>query len=195
MNASKSKSSNSRSRKAKFPNRDQWRPGRGEGREPEQRRTKPVPIPEPGKWSEGIDAWIKEHGGETPGKENRRPRPYLDISAILAPQISAYGVGEAGIITVNVWNGGNVPSWSCYVEVYEGPGGYTTSLNGYVLKGQQIVNLHPGQHRDVSLPWVRGNTTGRIVAMVYDPILDPRGFTVVPQVDRHVVSIHYQNLA
>jgi hypothetical protein len=30
--------------------------------------------------------------------------------------------------------------------------------------------------------------------MVYDPILDPRGFVVVPQVDRHVVSIHYSNL-
>lgn len=193
MSASKSKSSNSRNRKARFPNPDHWRTGREA--EPERRGSKPVPIPEPGKWNEAIDAWIKEHGAGTPGKEDRRPRPYLDISAILAPQISAYGVGENGTITVNVWNDGNVPAWSCHVEVYEGPGGYTTSLNGYVLKGQAIVNLHPGQHRDVTLPWVRSNTTGRIVAMVYDPILDPRGFTVVPQVDRHVVSIHYMNLA
>jgi hypothetical protein len=31
--------------------------------------------------------------------------------------------------------------------------------------------------------------------MVYDPILDPRGFVVIPQIDRHVVSIPYSSLA
>jgi hypothetical protein len=143
------KLSNSRDRKAGLPNPEYSKPGRHT--EDGRRRTKPVPIPEPGRWSEGIDAWIKEHTGENPDQRERRPRPYLDISAILTPQISAHGVGEAGTITVQVWTDGNVPAWSCYVEVYEGPGGYTTGLNGYVLKDQHVLTLHPGQHRDVFL--------------------------------------------
>ena len=78
-----------------------------------------------------------------------------------------------GTIAFTVWNDGNFPAWSCYVEVYEGPGGYSSPLSAYELRGRAIVTLHPGERREVSLPWVRRQTTGRVVGIVHDPLLDP----------------------
>ncbi len=177
-----------------FPDRRHWERPRPDQPYPD---TKPVRPPEPGEWSEGIKRWLDERQRErpeNPDDKERRPRPYLDIAATFAPQISAFQVGESGTVTVNVWNAGNVPAWSCYVEVYEGPGGFTTPLADYVPRGQEIITLHPGQTRAVTLPWQRDGRTGRIVAVVFDPILDPKGFTVVPQTDRHLASASYVNL-
>lgn len=157
----------------------------------------PVPPPRPGEWSEKLAEWLKEREGGRPTNPDdrvRRPRPYLDIAATFAPQISASKVGQTGSVTVRVWNSGNVPAWSCYVEVYEGPGGFSTPLADHVPRGRRIITLHPGEQRDVSLPWRRDGRTGRIVAIVFDPILDPKGFTVVPQTDRHLTSTSYVDL-
>jgi hypothetical protein len=52
----------------------------------------------------------------------------------------------------------------------------------------------PGERREVSLPWVRREHTARIVGIVFDPLLDPKDFTLVEQVNRHITSVHYSNL-
>ena len=165
----------------------------------------PVKPPKPGKWSRGISEWWKkrekerEHEREKDecGRDRRRvimPKPYLDATSNFGPQISALGVGEAGTISFTVWNDGNYPAWTCYVEVYEGPGGYTSPLSDYKMRGREIITLHPGERREVQLSWVRQQQTGRVVGIVYDPLLDPRDFAVVEQFNRHITSVHYVNL-
>jgi hypothetical protein len=122
------------------------------------------------------------------------PRPYIDATSNFGPQITALRVGEAGTVSFTIWNDGNYPAWTCYVEVYEGPGGYTSPLSAYSLRGRRIVTLHPGERKEVSLPWVREQRTGRIVGIVFDPLLDPVDFTVVEQMNRHITSVHYSDL-
>jgi hypothetical protein len=164
-----------------------------------------VPVPKPGKWSRAIDEWVARREKERErdrkrdecGRDRRKvpmPRPYLDATSNFGPQITALRVGEAGSVSFTVWNDGNYPAWTCYVDLYEGPGGYTSPLAAYALRGRRIIALHPGERREVALPWVRQQTTGRIVGVVYDPLLDPRDFTVVEQVNRHITSVHYLNL-
>lgn len=164
----------------------------------------PVAPPKPGKWSRAIGEWIEEREKREEGREKdecgrdvrrpRRPRPYLDATSNFGPQITALTLGQAGSVSFTVWNEGNFPAWTCYVEVYEGPGGYTHPLSDYKLRGRRIITLHPGQQREVTLPWVRQLTTGRIVGVVYDPVLDPRDFAMVEQYNRHITSVHYTNL-
>lgn len=183
-----------RAPQARFPDRRQW-----ERKEPADPVASgdPVPPPRPGEWSEKIAEWLRQRDADKPPNQDereRRPRPWLDIAATFAPQVSASQVGETGAVTVRVWNAGNVPAWSCHVELYEGPPGFTTPLADCIPRGRTIITLHPGEQRDVTLPWKRDGRTGRIVAVIFDPILDPKGFTVVPQTDRHLASASYVDL-
>ncbi len=184
---------------------------------PERRRFEPPTVPtgvahgerrgwpEKGEWYAQMRRFLirraeqheREHEKDECGRDRRKgvmPRPYLDATSNFAPQISALRVGEAGSVSFTVWNDGNCPAWTCYVEIYEGPAGYTHPLSAYELRGRAIITLHPGERREVTLPWVRQRKSGRVVGMVYDPLLDPRGFEVVGQFDRHITSVHYQNL-
>jgi hypothetical protein len=197
------------------------RPAKEQGRYPDpalfERRPEPDPVgegeparsPKPGKWSDAIEEWLqrreKEREEEDEGVEEdecgrpqrrpRRPRPYLDATSNFGPQITALGAGEAGLVTFTVWNDGNVPAWTRYVELYEGPGGYTSPLAAYALRGRRIITLHPGERREVAVPWVRQQSTGRIVGLVFDPLLDARDFAVVEQFNRHITSVHFTGLA
>lgn len=168
---------------------------------------KPVPLPRNRKWKGELDQWLAkrreereagfQHLRDDCGRDVRKmrmPRPWLDATSNFGPQISSLRIGEAGSISFTVWNDGNYPAWSCYVEVYEGPGGYTHPLSSYALRGRRIITLHPGERRDVHLPWVRMEQTGRVVGLVFDPLLDPRDFDVVEQFNRHITSVHYTNL-
>jgi len=166
----------------------------------------PVEPPKPGRWSRAIEEWLEKRDDEREegveedecGRTRRRPRkprPYLDATSNFGPQITALATGEAGLVTFTVWNEGTVPAWTCYVELYEGPGGYTNPLSAYRLRGRRIITLHPGERREVAVPWAREQPTGRIVGIVFDPLLDPRDFAVVEQFNRHITSVHYTGLA
>jgi hypothetical protein len=166
---------------------------------------KPAPIPKHGDWygqmrrflTRRVEEHEQEHGKDECGRDRVKvimPRPYLDATSNFAPPISALRVDEVGTISFTIWNDGNYPAWTCYVEIYEGPEGYTNPLSDYALRGRTILTLHPGERREVTLPWVRRRKTGRVVGMVYDPLLDPRDFSVVGQFNRHITSVHYQNL-
>jgi hypothetical protein len=159
--------------------------------------------PESGKWSKELMAWLKQREAERQrerdgfGRNNRKlrmPRPYLNSTSNFGPDIVSLKVGEPGTAAFTVWNEGNFPAWTCYVELYEGPGGYTHPLSDYTLRGREIITLHPGERRDVTLPWLREQRTGRIVGLVYDPLLDPIDFTMVEQYNRHITSVHYVDL-
>jgi hypothetical protein len=165
----------------------------------------PIRPPKPGKWSAAIDEWLEKREDERdegveeddcgrPQRRPRRPRPYVDATSNFGPQITALATGQPGLVTFTVWNDGNLPAWTCYVELYEGPGGYTSPLAAYALRGRRIITLHPGERRDVAVPWVRQQPTGRIVGLVFDPLLDGRDFALVEQVNRHITSVHYTGL-
>jgi len=64
-----------------------------------------------------------------------------------------------------VWNSGNFPSETCYVEVRETPGN--------ILKEKTIITLQPGETRDVTLEVLVGEPGTTLVGVCYDPILDP----------------------
>lgn len=166
----------------------------------------PVRPPKPGGWSDAIEKWLTEREEEReegveedecgrPQRRPRKPRPYLDATSNFGPQITALAVGQPGLVTFTIWNDGNVPAWTCYVELYEGPSGYTSPLSAYELRGRRIITLHPGERRSVAVPWVRQQATGRIVGLVFDPLLDARDFAVVEQSNRHITSVHYTGLA
>ncbi len=181
-------------RRPLYPDPRQWR--RRERKEPYD-PGKPYPMPKPGKWSKELDAWLerrrREHEKEKEHDRERRPmpRPYLDCTSNFGPQLDNFGLNVPGTMSFTVWNDGNFPAWSCYVELYEGPWGYTSPLSAYELRGRRIITLMPGEVREVAVPWTRRQTSARVVGIVYDPLLDPRDFTLVVQVNRHITSIHY----
>lgn len=152
--------------------------------------------PQPGQWTEDIADWWRQRQAEKPPHDPvvPMPRSWLDCTSNFGPQILAQTRNQPASVHFPVWNDGNFPSWTCYVQVWEGPGGYTHPLRDYQLRGQAIIALQPGERREVTVPWMRTLITGRIVGIVYDPLLDPIDFQVVEQYNRHITSIHYINL-
>lgn len=152
--------------------------------------------PQPGEWSEGINEWWRqrqqEHPHPTPSVQI--PYSYLDCTSNFGPQILAQQRNVPGTVYFTVWNDGNFAAWTCYVQVWEGPGGYSHPLSDYMLRGQAIMTLQASERREVTLPWLRTLKTGRIVGICYDPLRDPIDFTLVEQYNRHITSIHYTNL-
>jgi hypothetical protein len=152
--------------------------------------------PQGGVWREGISEWWRQrqidHPHHTPSVE--MPRSRLDCTSHFGPQIVALATGEPGTVHFTVWNEGNFPAWTCYVQLWEGPGGYSHPLRDYALRGQALITLQAGEQREVDLPWLRMRQSGRIVGIVFDPLLDPIDFTLVEQYNRHITSVHYTNL-
>lgn len=156
-----------------------------------------VHPPRPGDWKDQIEGWWRhrkkdrEEDGTLHVPEHPIPKPFLDCTSHFGPQIQALGLNEPGMVSFTVWNDGNAPAWTCYVELYEGPAGYSHPLRDYDLRGRTIVSLRPGERRDVAVPWVRKRTSARIVGVVFDPLLDPKDFELVEQYNRHITSVHY----
>jgi len=151
-----------------------------------------VSTPEPGEWKELIDEYIRTHPVDfqyDPDKGFMSPE--LDCTSNFGPEIRDLDLGEPGTVTVRVTNKGNGISFSTYVEVYEGPVGYTHPLRDYRLCDYRVITMNPGQTVDVRLNWVRLLSRGRIVGVCFDPFLDPRGFYRVEQYNDHITSVHY----
>lgn len=156
-----------------------------------------VTPPEPGAWKEDIREWWRERkrqreeDGTLHVPELPIPKPYLDCTSNFGPQLNATAAGEPTQFTFTVWNDGNFPAWTCYAELYEGPRGYSHPLSDYALRGRTVLSLRPGERREVRVPWVRREASARVVGVVFDPLLDPRDFTLVEQHNRHITSVHY----
>lgn len=156
--------------------------------------TRFVPTPEFGEWKELIDVYTKECPPDfqyDPDKGFMAPR--LECTSNFGPEIRNLNVGESTTVTVTITNKGNGISFCSYVEVYEGPRGYTHPLREYRLCDYKIVTINPGQTLDVKLNWSRLLTSGRCVGICFDPFLDPRSFQLVEQYHDHITSIHYIN--
>lgn len=154
--------------------------------------TRIVHTPEPGEWKGLIDKFIQEHPVDyqyDPDKGFMAPR--LECTSNFGPEIRYLGIEDSGTVTVTVTNKGNGISFSAYVEVYEGPWGYTHPLRDYRLCDYEALTINPGQTVDVELRWNRLREAGRIVGVCFDPFLDPRGFHLVEQYNDHITSIHY----
>lgn len=153
--------------------------------------------PEDGPWQEIITDWWnerkrqREEDGTLHVPQVPIPKPYLNCTSNFGPQLNALAVNEMSEMRFTVWNDGNFPAWTCYVELYEGPGGYSHPLSDYELRGRKIITLRPGERREVAVPWVRRRETARVVGILFDPLLDPKDFTLVEQRNRHITSIHY----
>jgi hypothetical protein len=151
-----------------------------------------VASPEPGKWKELIDGYIKEHPIDfqyNPDKGFMAPK--LKCTSNFGPDIRDLGLGETATVTVPVTNNGNGISFAAFVEIYEGPAGYTHPLRDYRLCDYKITTINPGQTLNVKLNWNRLLSYGRIVGICFDPFLDPRGFQLVEQFNNHITSLHY----
>jgi hypothetical protein len=122
------------------------------------------------------------------------PRPYLQCTSAFGPQVRNLALNQTAEVSFTVFNHGNAPSWSCYVELYEGPGfTYSAPLSDCRLTGRKIIAILPGQRMDVKLPWqpTRANN-GRILGVTYDPMFDPRNFTVVEQFNRQITAVDWR---
>lgn len=151
-----------------------------------------VSTPEPGKWKGLIDDYIKTHPVDfhyNPDKGFMAPR--LECTSNFGPEIRDLDLGDSATVTVRVTNKGNGISFATYVEVYEGPGGYTHPLRDYRLCDYKIITINPGQTVDVKLNWNRLLIQGRTVGVCFDAFLDPRDFHLVEQCNDHITSIHY----
>ena len=156
---------------------------------PERVPERPIQPPPPGQWSHDLRLRLGTRRNTQPRLE--LPRPYLNCSSNFWPQIVGLGLEEPSLVFFPVWNEGNFAALTCYVELYEGPSGYSSALSAYALRGRKIITLQAGERRDVRLTWERRLPTGRIVGICYDPLLDPKDFLFVEQHNRHITSIHY----
>ncbi len=158
---------------------------------------KRIPLPKDGKWKDDINIWWKERkkkrkeDGTLHIPKRPIPRPYLDCTSNFGPQLNSLAINEVSTMSFTIWNEGNAPSWNCYVELYEGPSGYSNPLSNYEFRGRKIVSLRPGERKEIQVPWVRKKNSARVVGIVFDPIQDPKDFILVEQVNRHITSIHY----
>lgn len=151
-----------------------------------------VSTPEPGEWKELIDDFIKTHPVDFQYDPDKGfMAPCLKCTSNFAPEIRDLDIGESTTVTVRVTNKGNGISFATYVEIYEGPVGYTHPLRDYRLCDYKIITINPGQTMDVKLSWNRLLPQGRIVGVCFDPFLAPRGFRLVEQYNDHITSIHY----
>lgn len=154
-------------------------------------------LPDDDAWAERIREWWEQRQAERgtpPEEDDPLPRPYLRITGDLASQVSLYGRDQPGYITFLVWNEGIAPTTTCYVEIYDGPGGFHHPISSYHLRGSTVISLQPGERRMVTLPWVaRQQGEGRLVGLCYDPLSDPftLGGFVHPVDDHHISSVHY----
>ena len=151
-----------------------------------------VSTPEPGPWKDQIDEYIRDHPVDFQFDPDKGfMSPSLECTSNFGPEIRHLQLGESGIVTVTVTNNGNGISFSTYVEIYEGPVGYTHPRSDYRLCDYRIITINPGQTADVKLHWNRLLARGRIVGVCFDPFMDPRGFHLVEQYNDHITSIHY----
>jgi len=151
-----------------------------------------VPTPEPGEWKKKIDDYIKTHPINFQfNSEKGFASPRLECTSHFGPEIINIGVGDSTWVTVRVTNVGNGVSFFSYIQVYEGPRGYTSPVRDYRLSDYRIITINPGQTVDVKLYWSRLLANGRIVGVCFDPFLDPRGFSLMEQYHTHITSIHY----
>ena len=157
---------------------------------PKQKATRTTPD-----WQKEFSSSLKDARGSVSQQELKElPRPWIKASSHFLPQINSQSINQPGEISYTVSNMGNFAAITCYTEVYEGPGGYSTPLSGYELRGRKVITLQPGEEREVSLPWVRTRQSGRIVGIAYDPVLDPKNWYLdqeTPQYNRHVTSVHF----
>jgi len=157
---------------------------------PKQKATRTTPD-----WQKEFSSSLKDARGSVSQQELKElPRPWIKASSNFGPQINSQSINQPGEISYTVSNMGNFAAITCYTEVYEGPGGYSTPLSGYELRGRKVITLQPGEEREVSLPWVRTRQSGRIVGIAYDPVLDPKNWYLdqeTPQYNRHVTSVHF----
>jgi len=167
----------------------------------------PGPLtPETPKWKRDAGQWWDERRRQREKeKEDARargehrgrvavPRPYLRCTSAFGPQVRNLQLNQPANVSFTIVNDGNAPSWSCYVELYEGPGyTYQARLSEYRLTGRKVVTIHPGQTREVTLPWQPTRATnGRILGVVYDPMFDPRSFDVVVQRNRQLTAVDWR---
>lgn len=143
-----------------------------------------VPSPEPGEWKELIDEYLQTHPLDfqyDPELGFAAPRLRAEFTMVRWRQ-----VGETDWVHMQVSNRGNGISFSAYAEIYEGPIGYGHPLRDYQLCDYKTLTLHPGQRAHVKLSWTRQLAQGNLVGVCFDPLLDPRGFSIVERDHPHL---------
>jgi hypothetical protein len=160
-----------------------------------------VPVPEKGEWKKRIDRFIKEHPLAFDYElEKGYMAPILvceDGFEDLANQLRNMGavpfpLGDTRDFSIKVSNVGNAPSFSAYIELFEGP--YNPApLREFRLCDYKVGTINPGQTVTVTLSWTRQLETGTIAAVCFDLFLDPRGIDTIEVIIPHPnhVSAHH----
>ena len=136
-------------------------------------------------WWKNRQAWrererqIARESGERP--DVALPIPYLECNRVdgsrgnVAEQWKTIPLNQWGEISVAIENKGNAPSWSCFVELYEGPwSAYDVRYEKMRLTGRKIIAIQPGEIKEVVLAWQKTRVNnGHLIMRCYDPIQDP----------------------
>ena len=164
------------------------------------------------KWKEGIRGWwIKRQAArasqrKTEREEGKRPdvptpQPFLfcgkqrSSRGWLGEQIIPLALNEKADVAFVVENRGNAATWTCYVEMYEGPFvAYHIPYTELRLTDRKIISVHPGEAKEVALQWQRTRSVyGSISIRCFDPVLDP-GLLTFEQYDRKNSGISWEKL-
>ena len=154
----------------------------------------PCVPPSPEEWKAAADAWwkgrreVRERQRAADRAAGRRPdvpfpRPWLACGKVpgsrgsLGDQVRSLSPGFGGDVIVTVTNGGNVASWSCCVDLYEGPRNAAgRSFSEMNRSDRKIIAVQPGAKKEVVLRWQgTQELEGFLIARCYDPLLDPAG--------------------
>ena len=157
-------------------------------------------LPGQGKWKNNLKDWITKKKTEQDRRDQKGegdyiPLPHLNCTGgFIVRDISTFPQDFVGSIegaSFTVWNDGDYPSYTCYVEIYEGPVGYSHPLIDYELKDRKIISLYPGERRTIERKFGNKIKNGSIVGIVFDPIKDPKDFVSVERFNRHIKSMDW----
>jgi hypothetical protein len=102
------------------------------------------------------------------------PRPWLTVQFAPSGEVANIPIDVPGQLHLQVGNEGNLPAWTCYLELHDGGPTDPVTFADLELRDRRVLTLQPGESRVIALNWVRHRPKGRAFGVCYDPLLDPR---------------------
>ena len=132
-------------------------------------------------WRQEITNWARSR--------TRRPKLFPYLSVTRAP----IGSGPPETVSCLVKNDGLAPATSCYVQFFVGPWDWFGPLAAWELCEQRITTVQAAQEKLVTVPWPDVPEGRRIIAVVFEPMLDARDFETVAPMNRKISSVHLED--
>ena len=148
-------------------------------------------------WKREWNAALQRNGMERKDDEIAWPHLNFDLPGLGQLLSLSHIPNLDGSVSVPlvISNRGLAPSFNTFVEILDGPPELHPNLRDCILCDGTQVTIQPGETVNLELNWIRKRTTGSVIALCYDPLLDPLGFTSLEPGHHHLASRGYTQLS